>query len=201
MRYSSYSTHLGSPCDKKEAFDGCLMRILSDMKHKLFVVTGAPGSGKTTALEAFLQLRTPYLAFDIDWLGVVASDLAGKDIFFDRSTWRPYGALWFEILHSVYRNGQVAVFFTPNSPSDFESLGLPGWCRGVEWLLLDCGDAVRRERLQSRPEWTETMVEEAIEDALSLRQAIATSVNTVDGTPAQVASAILSWLEAVKLRA
>ncbi|MEJ7654320.1 MAG: hypothetical protein WKH64_13850 [Chloroflexia bacterium] len=108
------------------------------MKPKLYVVTGAPGSGKSAALDAFVRLRTPYLAFDIDWLGVVASDLAGRSIFFDRSKLGPYGALWFEVLHSVFRNGRVAVFFTPNDPSDFEAIGLPAWCSGVEWLLLDC---------------------------------------------------------------
>ncbi|MDP9382201.1 MAG: AAA family ATPase [Chloroflexota bacterium] len=169
------------------------------MKHKLFIVTGAPGSGKTTAANAFIALRTPYLAFDIDWLGVVGSALAGRDIFFDSSTWEPYGALWFEVLHSVYRNGRVPVFFAPNDPSDFERHGLPDWCDGVEWLLLDCADEVRRERLEGRVGWTDAMVEEAIGDASSLRQTITTRVDTARDTPAQVASSILSWLETLKL--
>jgi len=167
------------------------------MKPKLYVVTGAPGSGKSAALDAFVRLRTPYLAFDIDWLGVVASDLAGRSIFFDRSKWGPYGALWFEVLHSVFRNGRVAVFFTPNDPSDFEAIGLPAWCGGVEWLLLDCGDVVRSDRLRARPGWTEAMVEEAIEDARSLLQAVAKIVDTAEHTPAQAAGAILAWLEAL----
>ena len=166
------------------------------MRHKLFAVTGAPGSGKSTALEAFLRLRTRYLAFDIDWLGTVASDLAGKDIFLDRSTWGPYGALWFEVLHCAHRNGWVAVFFTPNTPSDFESFGLPAWCGGVEWFLLDCDDGVRRERLRARTGWTEAMVEEAVSDAAYLRSTVTTGVDTAGRTPEQVASSILSWLEA-----
>lgn len=144
-----------------------------------------------------MQLHTPYLAFDIDWLAIVASELAGKDIFFDPSTWRPYGALWFEVLHSVYRNGRLAVFFTPNTPSDLEEHGLPDWCGGVEWLLLDCNDEVRRERLRTRREWTDAMVEEAVEDARSLRQSVSVSVDTAQHTPVQVASAILAWLEAL----
>jgi chloramphenicol 3-O-phosphotransferase len=177
------------------------MRILGVMTHTLFVVTGAPGSGKTSALEAFLRLGTPYLAYDIDWLGIVASDLAGKDIFFDRSAWRPYGALWFEVLHAAYRNGREAVFFTPNAPSDFTALGLPAWCGGVEWLLLDCAEGIRRERLCARPEWTESMIQEAIEDACSLRDAVAISVDTTQHTPVQVARAIVSWLDVLKPRA
>lgn len=171
-------------------------RILSGMKHTLFVVTGAPGSGKTTAAEAFLRLRTPYLAFYIDWLGIAASDLAGKDIFFDPSTWLPYGALWFEVLHCAYRNGRVAVFFTPGDPADFSTHGVPSWCGNVEWLLLDCDDAVRRERLRARTGWTEAMVEEAVADARALRGMVRTRLDTARHHPEQVAAAIHAWLEA-----
>lgn len=38
---------------------------MSDVLH---IVTGAPGSGKSTTLIAFLQLRTSSVVFDIDWL-------------------------------------------------------------------------------------------------------------------------------------
>lgn len=171
------------------------------MKDTVFVVTGAPGSGKTAALEAFLRLRTPYLAFDIDWLGVAASSLAGRDIFLDRSTWKPYAALWFEVLHTAHRNGRVPVFFTPNDPNDFESHGVPEWCGGVEWLLLDCADAVRTRRLRGRDGWTAAMIEEAIEDARLLRAAICARVDTARQSPPQVADAILRWLRAVAPRA
>jgi dephospho-CoA kinase len=63
------------------------------MKYDINIVTGAPGSGKSTALEAFLSLETEYIAFDIDWLAESAGRLANKNIFTDSSTWKPYGAL------------------------------------------------------------------------------------------------------------
>jgi len=84
------------------------------MKYPLCIVTGAPGSGKSTTLNAFLELHSGYIAFDIDWLAEAASNLAAKDIYSDPSTWKPYTALWFEVLHAVYKNGQIPVFFTPN---------------------------------------------------------------------------------------
>jgi broad-specificity NMP kinase len=61
------------------------------MKYVLHIVTGAPGAGKSTTLAAFLRLKSEYVAFDIDWLAQPASRLAGKDILFDPSTWKPYG--------------------------------------------------------------------------------------------------------------
>ena len=164
-------------------------------RHTLFVVTGAPGSGKTAAAEAFIRLRTPYLAFDIDWLADSASELADRSIYFDSSTWKLYGALWFEVLHAVYRNGRTPVFFTPDDPGDFASHGLPDWCNGVEWLLLDCSDAVRLQRLQGREGWTERMIQEALGDASHLRESVPRRVDTERRPPEQVAKAVLVWLE------
>lgn len=167
-------------------------------RHTLFVVTGAPGSGKTVATGAFIRLRTPYLAFDIDWLADTASELAGRSIYFDPSTWKPYGALWFEVLRAVYRNGRTPVFFTPGDPGDFASHGLPDWCGGVEWLLLDCPDEVRLQRLHGREGWTERMIQEALDDARYLRKSVLTRVDTALNSPAQVAEAILAWLNALQ---
>ena len=89
------------------------------MPSTLHIVTGAPGAGKSTALTAFLGLQSDYVAFDMDWLTVPGSDLAGKDIIFDQTTWKPYNALWFEVLHSIHKNGKIAVFFAPTSPQDY----------------------------------------------------------------------------------
>jgi len=165
------------------------------MKYSLAIVTGAPGSGKSTTLNAFLDLHSPYIAFDIDWLAEAGSGLAGKDIYADSSTWKPYGLLWFEVLHAVYRNGQTPVFFTPNDPQDIEQYGQPDWCRDIKWLLLDCDDQTRRERLVHRSDWTEARIAEAIADAGALRQAIRLQVDTGLLSPKEVAAQILDWLE------
>jgi hypothetical protein len=166
------------------------------MEHyTLHIVTGAPGAGKSTTLAAFLELKSAFLAFDIDWLGVAASDLAGKDIFFDPSTWKPYGAVWFEVLHMIRRNGKVPVFFAPTSPDDIMSHGKPAWCSNIAWLLLDCDDAIRRGRLKQRPEWTATMIDEAVDDARLLRQTAPSRIDTGLFSPQLVAGMVLQWLE------
>lgn len=174
------------------------MIVIGKRRHyPLYLVTGAPGSGKSTTIQAFLALRSPYLAFDIDWLAETASNLAAKDIYTDPSTWQPYAALWFAVLHGVYQNGQIPLFFSPNDPQDLARFGQPTWCRAIHWLLLDCDDQTRRARLQQRSDWTAAMIDEALVDAQVLRQAIPQQVDTGLLAPNAVALAILAWLAEV----
>jgi hypothetical protein len=165
------------------------------MRATLYMVTGAPGSGKTTALEALLRRPHPYLAFDIDWLTVAASHLARSDIIFDRTTWPAYNALWLEVLRAVHRNGKIPIFFSPFDPSDVTAAGPESWLQRVEWLLLDCDDAERRTRLSRRPEWSDEMISEALSDARTLREHIAERIDTSAHTPDDVAERILRWVE------
>lgn len=165
------------------------------MNATIHVVTGAPGSGKTTALAALLRRATPHVAFDIDWLAIPASQLARSDIFFDRATWPAYTALWFEILHSVHKNGKLAIFFAPIDLHDLAAYGQPAWCERVEWLLLDCDDSTRQDRLGCRSGWTAAMIAEAIIDAHVLRGQVTERIDTGRHTPAEVAAAIVLWVE------
>ena len=165
------------------------------MNPILYIVTGAPGSGKTTALAALLQRPNPYLAFDIDWLTITASHLARTDIIFDRTTWPAYNALWLEILHAVYRNGKVAIFFSPFDTNDVDQTGQAIWYQHIEWLLLDCDDVTRQTRLSARSEWSDEMITEALSDAHALRKHILERIDTGTHTPDEVAEAILRWVE------
>ncbi|MEZ4725957.1 MAG: ATP-binding protein [Caldilineaceae bacterium] len=160
----------------------------------LYIVTGAPGAGKSTAVAAFLQLTTDSIAFDMDWLATPASLLAGKSIYTDPTTWPPYNALWFEILHTIHRNGKTPVLFAPLDPDDITISGKPSWCREIRWLLLDCDDATRHTRLAARPDWTATMVAEALTDAQHLREQIRHQLDTGHLSPTAVATGILEWL-------
>ncbi len=65
----------------------------------------------------------------------------------------------------------------------------------VAWLLLDCPDRLRQQRLKQRPEWTDLMVAEAIADAAMLRESIHERIDTGAWPPHVVASKIHQWLE------
>ena len=168
------------------------------MKATLHFVTGAPGSGKSTALHHILRRRSPYLAFDIDWLAAAASHLAQSDIASGHTTWPAYNALWFEVLHAVHHNHKHAILFSPLDLPDVAAHGQPAWCERIEWLLLDCDDSTRRTRLAARAGWTAAMIEAAITDAHALRPQIAERIDTARTAPDDVATAILSWVDRTK---
>ncbi len=168
--------------------------MVTSMGETVYIVTGAPGAGKTTVLEELLRLRTDYIVVDGDWLLGAASTLAKASVISDRSTWRPYRALWFEVLHAIVRNGRTPVLFAAIDEGDVEELGDIAWCGGIAWLLLDCSDSVRRERLLRREGWTVVMIDDALADAAALRVAVQRRVDTGAQSPGQVAQAILSWL-------
>lgn len=157
-------------------------------------MTGAPGSGKTTVTRTLLEGTAPYVLFDIDWLADPVSQLVGKDIRFAPETWGAYGEVWFAVLYAVLQNGLTPVLFTPADPDDFAEKPLPGWCRGLEWLLLDCDDETRRARLRARG-WSGARLDEAMGDARALRQQVPTRLDTGKATPGETAVQVLAWLE------
>lgn len=131
------------------------------MTRTLYIITGAPGAGKSTALSTLLGRPTPYLAFDMDWLLPAASQLARCDVRTDQASWPAYNRLWLDILQAVYRNGKLALLFAPLDRDDTARVGSLTWVEQIAWLLLDCDAQIRRSRLRARPGWSEDQIVEA----------------------------------------
>lgn len=103
--------------------------------------------------------------------------------------------LWYEVLHSAYRNGHVPLLFSPTHPETIEQEGKPHWCSQIHWLILDCEDETV-QRLQQRADWDTYRISEAVEDAHALRQAISQRIDTTRLSPDQVGHEVMKWVHA-----
>jgi hypothetical protein len=146
----------------------------------LFIVTGASGSGKTTLC----------VTFDVDWLLDPAGELSGAEPI----RWPAFRDAWLAVAHGVAQSGMPTVLLGPLIPQHLD--GLPGrrWVGDVHFLLLDCPDELRRDRIQARPSWRGRDIEEQAEFGRWLRRNVADQVDTSAGTPEDTAAAISSWV-------
>jgi broad-specificity NMP kinase len=154
----------------------------------LFVVTGAPGAGKSTVVPELLRLRrstSKLVVMDMDELLDSKGQLLGIDIAHSSAAanWPAYNALWLRITELVRRSGTSMLLLSPALPSELPE---------GRWLHLDCPDAVRRKRLTARG-WSDEQITEALADAAEIRKLVPRSV-AGDGTPEQSAEKILAWV-------
>jgi hypothetical protein len=157
----------------------------------LFVVTGAPGAGKTTVVPELVRLNPGGLVvMDMDELLDDHGRLLGIDIASPTAApiWPAYNALWLRITELIRRSGIAVLLLTP---------GLPAELPEGRWLHLDCPDDVRRKRLAVRG-WREAEIEEALADAAEIRKHVPRSVRG-DVAPERSAKKILEWVRGEKL--
>lgn len=157
----------------------------------LFVVTGASGSGKTAVFAPLAeQLRGQCITFDVDWLIDPAAALARNEPVH----WQAFRDAWLAISHGVAQAGLPTLLLGPLIPEQLEELATRRWVGNIHYLLLDCPDAVRRQRIAARPPWRSRDIDEQLGFAHQLRASIADRVDTSTGTPDQTASAIAEWV-------
>lgn len=159
--------------------------------EKIFIVTGASGSGKSTVIEYLLKLGlNKEVVFDIDSIINEASELAGKDVHFVEETWIPFRKIWINILKSTAESGVTPIFFAVADKEDFESIakGL-----SLSWIALDCNDDIRLKRLEYR-NCTKEQLEDILEDARKIREDFNMLIDTSDLSPEEVAKKLLSLI-------
>lgn len=70
----------------------------------LAIVTGAPGSGKSSAVRTLLARQVDFLVFDADWLLDAASALSGRQVVNEGDLWPPYRIVWLAFLRMIAAN-------------------------------------------------------------------------------------------------
>lgn len=160
---------------------------------KLFLISGVPGSGKTTLVNQILGSKTDHLIYDIDWLLYSASALSGKDVQINSATWPAYNAVWIDVLAAAGKNGISPVLFSPWDNRDLHETSLDDHFAEVHWLCLDCTDKVLISRLKER-RYSDQHIANVLDDAAYLRQNVSQKLDTTSASPEQTATEILSWL-------
>jgi len=159
----------------------------------LFAVTGASGSGKSTLLAPLARALAGRCAtFDVDWLLDAAGELSGSQPI----SWPAFSSAWLAVAHGAAQFGLPTVLLGPTVPANLEAQPLRRWLGSIHYLLLDCPDDVRRERIEARPPWRSRDTDEQVSFGRWLRDNIPDRVDTSRGTPEDVAAEVAAWVTA-----
>jgi hypothetical protein len=157
----------------------------------LFVVTGASGAGKTAILAPLAQLLAGRcVTFDVDWLLDAAGALSGDKVI----AWPALRDAWLSVAHGVAQAGMPTVLLGQLVPDQLEPLPARRWIGEIHYLLLDCSDDVRRQRIECRPAWRDRNVNEQTYFGRWLRDNISDRIDTSAGTPEDTAEAVAAWV-------
>jgi hypothetical protein len=138
---------------------GCGSRLHVASRAPLFVVTGASCSGKTAILAPLAAaLAADCVTFDAD----VLMDAAGALSRDQPIDWPAFHAAWLAVAHGVAQSGLPTVLLAPIGPGSPESLPARRRIGDIRYLVLDCPDDVRRQRMAARPRWRLHDVEEQV---------------------------------------
>lgn len=125
----------------------------------LTIVLGAPGSGKTTVAPRLQALRPDRVVLDWDHFMPAAELLAGADIRTSSQLWPAYRSLVRTVVTATDPSRTIVLgVCTPTELADWPP---------ARWVVLDCNDAERRQRLVGRPL---DEIESALADAREYRR-------------------------------
>lgn len=169
----------------------CGSRADGGARAPLFVVTGASGSGKTSIMAPLARaLAADCVTFDADILIDAAGELSGSQPI----NWSAFHAALLAVAHGVAQSGRATVLLAPVGPGTLESLPARRWIGDIRYLVLDCPDDVRRQRMAARPPWRSHDVEEQVSWGSWLRANVPDRVDTSQGTPADAAAEVTGWV-------
>ena len=163
-------------------------------REPFLVVTGASGSGKTTIFAPLArELAGDAAVFDIDWLIDPFSMQANEAPL----NWRAIRAGWLSVASAVAQSGLPTVLLGPVAPFSFDGLPQTGWVRSMHFYLLECPDAVRRQRLEERPAWRRRDIVEQTGWGTWLRENIHDAVDTSRADIHDTVRAVAGWVRSV----
>lgn len=99
--------------------------------------------------------------------------------------------------HGLAAGSLPTVLLGPLAPFHLENLEQARWVTSQHFFLLDCSEAVRRERLEARPPWRERQIEEQTRWGVWLRENMPEGVDTGRVGIDEAVRSIAGWVRSV----
>lgn len=123
----------------------------------LFIVTGASGSGKTTAALKLSRLMKEVVVLDQDILWNETFDTPDDNYKAFRNT-------WLRLAKNINQAGRPVVLFGSAIPDQFEKLNERRYIEKIHYLSLYCEPEELKNRLMARPHWRQSSSEENLKN-------------------------------------
>ncbi len=164
----------------------------------LFIVTGASGSGKTTAALKLARLMKDVVVLD--------QDILWNDSFnTPEDNYKAFRNKWLRMAKNINQAGRPVVLFGSAIPEQFENLNERRYIEKMHYLSLYCQPEVLANRLKERPHWRKSGSEENLKSMLEFNHWLKENaektepkMNLLDTTEIDVADtveAIQKWVE------
>jgi len=190
--------------DKRiDSLDGKTLAICPECNHPhpfvqlpLFVVTGASGTGKSTAAFHFSSLTNDFVSMETDILW---------DNRFNtpETNYLEYRELWLRMAKNISQSGKPVIMFGTAMPDQFEKCAERRYFSNIYYIALVCDNGELAQRLKNRPSWRGSSNEQFIHDATSYNNWLIENgkknnpvidlVDTTNISDKETARAILTW--------
>lgn len=119
------------------------------LRQPLFIITGASGTGKSTACLALVLILNECVVLEADILwGMVQAT--------PEDNYRDYRNTWLRLAKNIGQAGRPVVLCGTAIPEQFETCLERRYFSTLHYLAMVCDDSVLAERLQQRPAWRQS---------------------------------------------
>lgn len=195
----------GEYTDAKEIIDLPKRAVCPACKYEhqflslpLFVVTGASGSGKTTAALELIKLAQNFVVLDQDILWNDNYNVPEDDCRLFRNT-------WLRIIKNIHQAGKPVVLFGSTIPQQYEKCVERCYLSDIHYLALICEPSELERRLVERPNWRQSGSSENLKRMLDFNKWLSenatqtepkmTLLNTTKITVSETVKSIHDWVE------
>lgn len=129
----------------------------------LFLVTGASGSGKTTAALKLARQMNDVVVLDQD---ILWDDRFNKP----EDNYYEFRNQWLRMAKNIHLSGRPVVLFGSGIPEQYETVNERRYFEKLHYLALYCTPDVLERRLKARPHWRKSGTPENLQQMSEFNQ-------------------------------